>query len=324
MARKKQNESFRDKCSSMFAPHFEILYKLMTALSSRYGITLPAEFWIATTLTIYAVYMHFFGYSDTELLFFVSLAILSLLFANSGLIFNFIKKIRESVPETTLFLSDIENKEINEVQRFLREYRGLSSREIKLLLKSKFRSFPSIHMSILKYQKITGEILEDVIANDLDKNINSEILGKYIYYVRDDVSNATVDQICSQYKEKEITKSLFVSFPSHFRKIPVYSYLSKFRISIRDWFNYGYGDGAVAIPALIIAIFSVLTYYTPLLVTVIVKVDVIGIIINLLNLGMGFFIIFGFIFIIFKLIILGILRFFKWGLFIFAPTSFNV
>jgi hypothetical protein len=118
MARKKQNESFRDKCSSMFSPHFEILYKLMTALSSRYGITLPAEFWIATTLTIYSVYMHFYGYSDTELLFFASLTIISLLFANSGLIFNFIKKIRETVPETTSFLTDIENKEINEVQKF--------------------------------------------------------------------------------------------------------------------------------------------------------------------------------------------------------------
>jgi hypothetical protein len=176
-------------------------------------------------------------------------------------------------------------------------------------------------LSILKYQRITGEILEDVVDSDIDKNIDSEILGKYIYYVRDDVSKETINQISSRHNEKEIIKSLFVSFPPHFRKIPVYSYFSKLRVSIRDWFNYGSGDGVVAIPALVIAIFSVLTYYTPLLVSVFAKIDIIGIILNLLNLGMGFFIIFGFMFIIFKVIILGFLRLFKWVLYMFAPTS---
>ncbi|MGA2121285.1 MAG: hypothetical protein ABSG49_04485 [Methanoregula sp.] len=324
MTRKKRNVNFRDKCSSMIAPHFEILYKVADKLSTRYGIILPIEFWIASTFTIYALYMHFYGYSDTELLFFGSLAILSFLFANSSLIFNVIKKIKESIPETTIFLSDIENKEIKEVQKFLRDYRELSSKEIIILLKSKFSSFPSIHLSILKYQKISGEILEYIITNSIDHDMDSEILRKYIYSVSDDVSKSTVDQIRFRYKNKEITKTLFVSFPSHFRKVPVYSFLSKLRITICDWFNYGSGNGIIALPAFLLAIYSVLNYYTPILLNAAAKFDFIAIIINLANALMGLFIITGIIVIVVKIVILAILRFYKWILYLIAPSTISL
>jgi len=43
MSEKQQNDSFRDKCSAMIAPHFEILFKITDILSKRYGIVLPTE-----------------------------------------------------------------------------------------------------------------------------------------------------------------------------------------------------------------------------------------------------------------------------------------
>lgn len=321
MSRKRQNDNFRDKCSSMLAPHFEFLFKITTALSTRYGITIPWEFWIAFTFTIYTLYMHFYGYSDVELLFFSSFAALSLLFANSSLIFNFIKKVREATPETTLFLNEIDSKEIKEVQKFLRENRELSSKEVIIILKSKFNTYPSIHLSILKYQKISGEILEYLFTNCIDNNLNFDIVSTYIYLVKDDVSNSTVDQILFKYKEKKIRKSLFISFPSHFHKIPILSYFAKLRINIRDWFNYGSGDGVIAFPALIIAAISAADYYVPILRNASAKFDIITIIFSLISAVMGWFIITGIIFIILKVIILVILRIFKWILYLFGPVS---
>jgi hypothetical protein len=305
----------------MLTPHFEILFKIAHALSTRYGIIVPWEFWIAATFSIYALYMHFFGYSDMELIFFISFAILSLLSANSGLIFNFFKKVREAEPETTSFLNDIENKEINEVQKFLRENRVLSSKEIILVLQSKFKSYPAIHLSLLKYQRISGEILEYLITYNIDQNLNPEIVSNYIYVVRDDVSKNTVDQILNKYKENPIKKSLFISFPSHFHKIPLLSFFVKWRINVRDWFSYGAGDGVVALPAIILASMSAGTYIIPLLQKAYNTFDVISIIFGIINAIMGWFVIIGIIFIILKLAILAILRFFKWVLYLCTPSS---
>jgi len=318
MVRKKQIVNIRDKCSSFLAPHFEILFKITQTLSTRYGIIIPWEFWIAFTFTIYALYMHFFGYSDMELLFFGSFACLSLLFSNSSLIFNFIKKVRDATPEKTFFLNEIDSKEIKDVQKFLRENRDLSSKEVIIILKSKFNTNPSIHLSILKYQKISGEILEYLITNGIDNNLDSDIVSNYIYLIKDDVSHSTVDQILFRYKEKHIRKSLFISFPSHFHKIFMLSYLVKLRINIRDWFNYGIGDGVVALPALIIAAFSAVNYYVPILQSAVAKIDLIAIIFGLINAVMGWFIITGIIFIILKVIILAILRIFKWILYLYT------
>jgi hypothetical protein len=303
----------------MLTPHFDILFKSTNALSTRYGIIFPWEFWIALTFTIYAIYMHFYGYSDMELLFFFSLACLSLLFANSSLIFNFIKKVREATPETTLFLNNIESKEIQDVQKFLRENQELSSKEIIILLKSKFNTIPSIHLSILKNQKISGEILEYLIVHCIDNNLDPEIVKNYIYLARDDVSNSTVDQILFKYKEKQIRKALFINFPSHFRKIPIFSFFIKLRISIRDWFRYGTGDGVVAFPALILASYGVVIYYVPILQKAVTKFDLVAIIFGIINAVMGWFIIMGIIFIIFKVVILIILRIFKGILYLLAP-----
>jgi hypothetical protein len=314
-------DSFRDKCSSMLAPHFEILFKITQALSTRFGFIIPWEFWIALSFTIYATYMHFFGYSDTELLFFGSFAIISLLFANSSLIFNFIKKVREATPQTTLFLNEIENKEIQEVQKFLREHGNLSSKEIIIILKSKFNSYPAIHLSILKYQTISGEILEYIIANSIDKNLDPDVVSKYIFNIRDDVSNSTVNQILFRYGDKQIRKSLFISFPLHFHKIPILSFFVKFRNNIRDWFRYGTGDGVVAIPALILAIITAVNYYVPILQKALINFDIVAIILGLINAIMGLFIITGILFIIFKVMILIILRVIKWILYLITPSS---
>jgi hypothetical protein len=305
----------------MLTPHFEILFKITHGLSTRYGIIIPWEFWIAFTFSIYAIYMHFYGYSDMELFFFVSLAILSLLFANSSLIFNFIKKVREAEPETVLFLNDIENKEINEVQSFLRENRVLSSNEIIIVLRSKFNSYPSIHLSILKYQRISGEILEYLIANNIDQNLNPGIVSDYIYVVRDDVSKNTVNLLLKRYNENHIKKSLFVSFPSHFRKIPLLSFLVRSRIGVRDWFSYGTGDGVVALPAFLFASISAGTYMLPLLQKAYDNFDLIPLIFVILNAIMGWFIILGVIFIILKVTIFSILRLLKWVLYLCTPSS---
>lgn len=256
-----------------------------------------------------------------ELIFFSSFAFLSILFANTSLIFNFIKKVREIEPETASFLANIESKEINEVQRFLRENRGLSSKEIIVVLQSKFKSYPAVHLSLLKYQRISGEILEFLITNNIDQNLNPEIVGNYIYVVRDDISKNTVDQILNKYNEKPIKKSLFVSFPSHFHKIPLLSFFVKWRINIRDWFSYGTGDGAVALPAFILAIMSAGAYLVPLLQTAYKTFDLISIIFGIINAIMGLFVIVGIIFIVLKLVILGTLRFFKWILYLVTPSS---
>jgi hypothetical protein len=322
MTRRKKIDNFRDKCSSMLTPHFEILFKVTHALSTRYGITIPWEFWISGTFSIYALYMHFYGYSDMELIFFSSLAFLSLLFANSGLIFNFIKKVREAEPETTSFLIDIENKEINEIQKFLRENRGLSSKEIIAILQSKFNSYPAVHLSLLKYQRISGEILEYIITNNVDQNLNPEIVAYYIYVVRDDVSKNVVNQILDKYEEREVIKSLFISFPSHFHKISLLSFFVKWRNNIRDWFSYGAGDGVVALPAIILASVSAGIYIVPLLQKAYQTFDIISIIFGIINAIMGWFIIIGIIFIVIKLAILAILRIFKYVLYLCTPSAF--
>ncbi len=321
MPRKKQIDNIRDKCSSLLAPHFEILFKITHALSARYGIIVPWEFWIAITFTIYTLILHFYGYSDMELLFFSSFAVLSLLFANSSLIFNFIKKVREATPETTIFLNDIESKEIKEVQKFLRENRNLNSKEVIIILESKFNTNPSIHLSILKYQKISGEILEYLITNCIDNNLDPEIVSDYVYLVKDDVSNSIIDQILFRYKEKQIWKSLFISFPMHFHKIFLLSSLVRLRVKIRDWFNYGIGDGVVALPALILATYTGINYYFPILQKALASFDLITIIFSFINTVMGWFIITGILFIIFKVIILITLRIFKWILYQLTPYT---
>ena len=199
-----------------------------------------------------------------ELVFFLSLVFLSAIYANSGLIFNFYKKIREQPSETTRFLNNLDNKNIEDVQKFLRDFRRLKSEEILIILRSRFCSIPAIHTSITNYQTISGEILEYIVNNCLNQNLDPYIINRYIFAVRDDVSNETIENILEKCDDPLVKKSLLVSFPSHFKKILIFSSLAKYRIVIRDWFSYGSGNGVIAIPVFIIAIWTSLIYYSQL------------------------------------------------------------
>src|SRR5208337_262500 len=254
---------------------------------------LPLEFWLALTFSVYAAAIHFFGYSDMELMFFLSLVFLSAIYANSGLIFNFYKKIREQPSETTRFLNNFENKDIEEVQKFLRDFRRLKSEEILIILRSRFCSIPAIHMSIANYQAISGEILEYIANNCLDHNLDPDIISRYIFAVRDDVSNETIEKILIKYDVPIVKKAVWVSFPSHFEKILVFSSLAKFRISIRDWFRYGSGNGFVGLPALLITIWVWIINF-PQFWNSIPKSDLFSQVIGILNILMAFFVMFGF------------------------------
>ena len=316
-----QKNNIREKCSSLLAPHFEILFSAVDKLSTRYGITLPLEFWLALTFSIYAATIHIFGYSDMELMFFFSLVFLSAIYANFGLIFNYYKKIRDLPPESTRFLNMLDNKETGEVQKFLRDFRRLKSEEILIILRSRFCSIPAIHMSIASYQSISGEILDYIANNCLNQNLDPDIIKRYIFAVKDDVSNETIDKILIKYNIPAVKKSLLVCFPSHFEKIFVLSTLAKIRIAIRDWFRYGSGNAFVGLPAIIITIWVWIIDF-PLFWNTVPKSDIFSQAFGVLNLLMAFFVLFGLLFIIFKFVFIILpLRISKHLLYYLVPSS---
>lgn len=321
MTNNDENEGIREKCSSLLAPHFEILFNIVDKLSTRYGVLLPLEFWLALTFSVYAIVMHFFGYSDMELWFFLSLAFLSAVYANSGLIFNFINKIRELPSETTQFLNDLDNKDTMEVEKFLRDFRRLKPEEILIILKSRFCSIPAIHESITRYQTISGEILEYISNNCLDKNLSPDIISRYIFAVRDDVSEETISKLLANYDNPMVKKSLLVSFPTHFKKIFFFTGLAKLRITIQNYFSYGSGDGIIGIPAFLLTIWTFTANYSQFSSSF-HSPDVISIIFGVINIILGFFVLFAIIVIVIKVFFVIIpMWVYKRTLYLIAPAS---
>jgi len=319
-----KNEEIREKCSSLVLPHLDPILSVLDRLFTRYGLIIPLEFWLSIIFLVYTMMIFLTGASNTYLIFFGSLAFLLLFVSNWSLIKDIIRDRFEigKMPATTRFLTDIETKKINEVQKFLSDYRYLNLDELKLIANSKFFSNPSVQLSIQKYQRIPGEFIEYVINHRIDELMNIIILRKYIYSAADDISKESFHVLLNKYSDKKLIKSLFVNFPLHSQSESLFFHLATFRLKIRDWFRYGSGDGLVGFIAIIITIFTMFNFVkTNTSLQSIYMEEFYWNFFYWVNIIMSSLILFGILFIFIKFIILLFLKFFKYVLYLTAPSS---
>jgi len=312
------NEEFREKCSSLVAPHLEPFIKIFDQLFTRYGLKIPLEFWISIIFFVFSVIIYFTGISYFPL-FFGSLAILLLFSTNFDFIRN--KVIINKIPATTQFLDNLDNQKIKEVEKFLRDFRKLNLDELIRLSTSKFIEYPSIQLSIIRYQNITGEFLEHIINNGIDKKIDPIIFQKYVYKTIDDVSVNIFNRLMGEYHDKKFVKSMYVNFPLHMKKDSLFYYAAVLRIKIRNWFNYGSGDGLVASIAVILGIYTTINYYLSNIGQQNLGQEYVGKFIYFISLVMSFLIIVMALFVFLKIILVICLRIYKYALFIIAPYN---
>ena len=71
-------EEFREKCSSLVAPHLEPLFKIINRLFTRYGLKIPLECWVSLVFFIFSILVFFTGISYFPI-FFGTLAVLLIL-----------------------------------------------------------------------------------------------------------------------------------------------------------------------------------------------------------------------------------------------------
>ncbi len=319
-------QEMRMKFSSLIAPHLEPLFNIVDRLFTRYGIEIPIEFWFVTILAINSIIIYYEKISFELSISFIFLAILLLMASNIELITKTvstrIKRNSAKIPETTRFLNGLDTRNLTEVQKFLRNYRKLSYSEITTILQSKFSEHPSIHQSIIKYQNISSELIEYIIDRKIDEKISESLLSDYIYGTKDDISSKYYKIIKRKYSgSKEILKSLHVSYPLHSSGRTLFFRFANWRIIIRDWFNYGSGDGVFGFIALIPTVIASIQLCLTDLSWRIPSGDTIGTVLLGINFLMAGFIIWGLMFILMKGTAKIILSIVKWLLYIFAPTK---
>lgn len=314
------NEEFRDKCSSLVAPHIEPIIKILDRLFTRYGLKIPLEFWISIIFFIFSLIIYFTEISYFPI-FFGSLAVIVFFYANFDIVRN---KVRlNKIPATTQFLADLENKTIRDVEKFLRDYRNLSTDELIKIANSDFFNYPSIQLSIVKFQRISGDFLIFLVSKGLDKKIGVILLRQYVYRTTDDISNILFNKLITDYPDKKFIKSLFANFPLHLKTQSWFYRVATFRVKIRDWFNYGSGDGLIGVIAFILGIFGFSNYYKTQLSSQILYQTNFGNTFYWISLIMSFLTVSMILFIILKLFILILLRGYKFLLYLVAPSNPN-
>ncbi|MBP1927821.1 hypothetical protein J2741_000368 [Methanolinea mesophila] len=323
-----KDEEIRDKCSSLVLPHLEPLLKVIYRLFTRYGIEVPLEFGLSIIFLIFTIIIYITGSSEGYIVFFSSLAIIILIASNWNLIRDLIKDrfILKKIPAVTNFFRELENRSVNDVQKFLRDYRNLSVDNLKNLINSKFFSYSAVQLSIVKYQRISGELLEYIVNNGFDHKININVWNKYVYFTADDISENTYYELLNRYKNKQIIKAVQVNFPLYAKKRSILISSAIYRLKIRDWFRYGAGNLLIGTIALILAGYALSEFVkgnTPLQSSYLESFGVYGVIFFWINIVMGFSIIFGIFMIIQQFIIIAFLKIFKYSLYILAPSSVN-
>lgn len=318
-------DDVRDKCASILSPHLGPIMKLVHLLFTRYGIEIPIEFWVSITLTLFSIGILITGISFATPISFGLLSLIIILAYNRKTIQGKIAELR--VPATDIFLNEIDKKTTSDVQKFLRDYRRLGFQHLTQIFESRHADYPSIHLSIVKYQIITGELIEYLVNSNIESKIEGEILRRYIIKTRDDISNQTFNALLYKHSSnKRIIKPLVVAFPTHFTTTnhPVFEFFATIRVRIRDWFNYGAGDSAFFLLAFMIVFTSLLGNKDFLYLWHLSK-D--GSIITTIALGFNYiialFITIGIFFILLKLTIRGLLLAYKHLLIFIAPYRVN-
>lgn len=315
------SDDVRDKCASIIMPHLEPIMKFVHLLFTRYGIEIPIEFWLSITLTLFSLGVLITGISVVTPISFGLLSLIIILFYNQKMIQGKIAELR--IPTADVFLNEIDKKTTLDVQRFLRDYRRLGFKQLTRIFESRHVDYPSIQLSIVKYQIITGELIEFLVNMNIENKIRGELLRKYIIKTRDDISNQTYNTlICKHISDKRIVKPLMVAFPAHLTATnhPIFEFFALFRVRIRDWFNYGAGDSVFFLFACLIVFASLLVNGDSSQLWHLSKEESVITAVALgINYIIAFFITACIFFIIFKLIIKAVLSTYKHLLILIAP-----
>lgn len=311
----------RNEHSSLISPCIEPLYKfILDPLIIRYRLNLSNKFWYSLGFGIFSLLIFIFGISFSVPALFFLLTALFFVSENRELVKG--KLLPKKTDITTKFVSDINNLQISEVQRFLREYRYyLTTEELKSIIQSRHKTNPSFHETITRFQNISGELVEYIVKIQLFVDQNPDILIKYLKRATDCISLESYIEIRNYYSgNKNVIKVLNTCFPLFLEGHNFFSILAKLRVRIRDGFNYGNLDGFLVLIALILSIYGFISNvssnridYTP------------GDFFSLLSFAFSIIIVAMIFYIIFKYIIKFLLFLYREFLVIIAPwREFNL
>jgi hypothetical protein len=199
-------------------PLLDIAYEtILEKRIKKYDLNIVKEFWIYFGLLIFTSIYYYYGIKIEAVIFFLFATLFTLIVYN----FDFFKSrlLPDETNEMQRFIAEIDKKTFQEVIDFIKEYRNkLKENDIRLIIKSNHGKNWTVYKFLLSYQKLSSNILVDIIETNKIEIIGEDLFKKFIERLKMGISFENYKILVIHFKDnKNIVKTINIFNPSYLR-----------------------------------------------------------------------------------------------------------
>ncbi len=261
---RKPEEERRRRFSGLISPAIEHVYdQILEPHIKKHKIIIVDDVWFCITLMLFSILLLITGTNVLyPIILFFTAVFIFLVYNNLYLRRLLFPKQEDRIEE---FISQINKKELQEVLDFMKRY-WLDSKYLIKILESRHNQNYNLYLFLINSQRITSEVLEFLIDQELYSYIGDSLFCKYISRCSDRISKPRYTKLMKNFEDnKRIIKTLNIFYYFYLKDRPYFKFFATLFHKIQNFFIYGRGK-IVLFSISAILMFMVFNYFSSTIV----------------------------------------------------------